>query len=1382
MLSSKWRSSISLFMSFILLFGWIVPFGSHSAYAAQVGVRSAEGTRIATGANHSLLLHANGTVAAWGNNNDGQSDVPMGLTNVIAIDGGSNHSLALKADGSIVAWGTNGQGQTTIPVGAVSGGVAAIAAGGTHSLALLSDGKVVAWGNDTEGQTDVPAGLSDVTAIAAGYESSLALKADGTVVAWGFDSALPIGLNDVVAITAGTYHKLALQSNGKIVAWGNNNEGQTTIPAELAAGGVVAIAAGDHHSLALKADGTVVAWGDNGKGQLNVPAGLNHVVAIRAGWDHSLALQSDGTVVAWGDDHFGQTTVPIGVTSPIKGIQIDGGGIMSLALKSDGTLIGWGSSSNGKLNLPSGIGRLSEVDAGGTHVLALKSDGTVAAWGYNYDGQATVPAGLTDVVAIAAGGTHSLALKSNGTVVGWGNNLSGQAKVPAGLNGVTALAAGEQFSIALKSNGTVVAWGSNSDGQTSVPSGLNGVVAIAAGANFAAALKSDGTVVAWGEDHDNQVKVPAGLKGIVAIAAGARHVLILKSDGTIVAWGDNLEQQTTVPAGLREVVAISAGYSHSLALQADGTVVAWGLNVDGQATVPGNANLSDLTLQEGDFTQSFDPSILDYTYYYDGYSPSSVNVIPTLASTNSSGLYVNNELFPSGAAKTIDLTGAGMDTIIPVRVEPYLQPGQTYTITLTIDSTGPEVQFGTNGQSTSATTAASQVTVTDTQSGVDEPSLQYAWTQSTAVPTGGWIDFDNGDTLIQAIGDGNWYLHIRATDTVGNIVDAVSNRFVLDNTAPTVTVSSSSGGMVNAPFLAQITFSEAVSGLTVEDLAVTNGTASDLVSVSGTTYTAAITPTTSGQAVTVKVVADAAADAVGHSNSESNTLTLLYDTTKPAVTFGGFIDQQQFAVPPTDVSVTLNEAVYWIADGVELDSTNAIPLIRMTKDGDPFSAYTSSYDELTRTFTLSFDDSLEDGDYEVDVAGNVVRNEYANTLDAASAAFTVAIPVITSITSTPDVLSDAGGSTTVAITGTNLTGQTVKVYVDGVEAETATVSGDTIAEATISLPRNTTRTDKSYMVSVYLNGVEVTGLSSMVMVSGAPAPATPIIRSSNAELTALHVKAAGESVELSPAFSPETKAYTAETDAEQIELQAIPANSNAVITLNGTRMTEATTVSLDMGANKLTIMVTTEDGTLKIYTLTINRIDADDHTSTPTPVCTFRDIEHHWANKKICEAAGLGIVEGVDAQTFVPNGYVTRTEFAVMLLRTLQIPINDEAGELSFSDQDTIPLWARSAIQTAVAEGVLTGYTDGTLRPNQVVNRTEMAVMIARAMQWDSTSALNPFFSDDVKIPAWAKTYVEAARKHGILVGRDGNKFQPKGVTSRAEAAVALLRLWEVLN
>jgi hypothetical protein len=122
-------------------------------------------------------LRADGTVVAWGNNAQGETNVPAGLSNVIAIAAGYDDNLALRSDGTVVVWGYNYSGETNVPTGLSN--VVAIAAGGYHFLALRADGTVVAWGLNDYGDGTIPVGLSNVVAIAAGYGHSLALVGSG---------------------------------------------------------------------------------------------------------------------------------------------------------------------------------------------------------------------------------------------------------------------------------------------------------------------------------------------------------------------------------------------------------------------------------------------------------------------------------------------------------------------------------------------------------------------------------------------------------------------------------------------------------------------------------------------------------------------------------------------------------------------------------------------------------------------------------------------------------------------------------------------------------------------------------------------------------------------------------------------------------------------------------------------------------------------------------------------------------------------------------------------------------------------------------------------------------------------------------------------------
>lgn len=240
------------------------------------------------------------TVAAWGNNEFGQTAVPERLDQVKALSAGVWHSLALRNDGSVIAWGLNSSNQSAVP-GELRD-VAMVAAGGLHSLALRATGEVVGWGSDAYGQATPPRLDDPAVAIAAGGSHSLALLIDGTVLAWGANeagqSSVPAGLRNVTAIAAGRFHSVALTGDGKVVCWGENSLGQATVPVGLPP--VEAIAAGFRHTAVVTHQGRVFCWGSNWEGERDVPSGLAKIAEVHAGSGLTVVRDASGNFTAWG--------------------------------------------------------------------------------------------------------------------------------------------------------------------------------------------------------------------------------------------------------------------------------------------------------------------------------------------------------------------------------------------------------------------------------------------------------------------------------------------------------------------------------------------------------------------------------------------------------------------------------------------------------------------------------------------------------------------------------------------------------------------------------------------------------------------------------------------------------------------------------------------------------------------------------------------------------------------------------------------------------------------------------------------------------------------------------------------------------------------------
>jgi hypothetical protein len=110
--------------------GTVVAWGNNCCGQTTVPAGLNGVVAVSAGSYYNLALRVDSTVVSWGS----QTIVPIGLSNVVRIVAGTDSSFAVKADGSVVGWGMNDQGQTDIP--SDLNNVIALAAGAYHVLAL----------------------------------------------------------------------------------------------------------------------------------------------------------------------------------------------------------------------------------------------------------------------------------------------------------------------------------------------------------------------------------------------------------------------------------------------------------------------------------------------------------------------------------------------------------------------------------------------------------------------------------------------------------------------------------------------------------------------------------------------------------------------------------------------------------------------------------------------------------------------------------------------------------------------------------------------------------------------------------------------------------------------------------------------------------------------------------------------------------------------------------------------------------------------------------------------------------------------------------------------------------------------------------------------
>ncbi|MNO27281.1 Endo-1,4-beta-xylanase A precursor [compost metagenome] len=173
----------------------------------------------------------------------------------------------------------------------------------------------------------------------------------------------------------------------------------------------------------------------------------------------------------------------------------------------------------------------------------------------------------------------------------------------------------------------------------------------------------------------------------------------------------------------------------------------------------------------------------------------------------------------------------------------------------------------------------------------------------------------------------------------------------------------------------------------------------------------------------------------------------------------------------------------------------------------------------------------------------------------------------------------------------------------------------------------------------------------------------------------------------------------------------------------------------------------------------------------------FSDIAKHWAKDSIDFAAARGWFTGVDSSTFAPNQTVTRGMLAVILGKMSGAELSAAAV---FTDVASAKYYS-PYVAWAASNGIVQGTGSNTFAPDRAVTREELAVILYNYVKLSklplgnlSTSAA---FADQGQISAWASEAVTTIQGYGMISGKGGNRFDPQGTTTRAEAAAVLKRM-----
>jgi len=173
----------------------------------------------------------------------------------------------------------------------------------------------------------------------------------------------------------------------------------------------------------------------------------------------------------------------------------------------------------------------------------------------------------------------------------------------------------------------------------------------------------------------------------------------------------------------------------------------------------------------------------------------------------------------------------------------------------------------------------------------------------------------------------------------------------------------------------------------------------------------------------------------------------------------------------------------------------------------------------------------------------------------------------------------------------------------------------------------------------------------------------------------------------------------------------------------------------------------------------------------PVEKVYFKDLENYaWAKEAINALAESEIINGKGDMLYCPQDFVTREEFASILVKAFDI----KKGEKEATFADVVSgAWYENNVKLAASAGIVTGKGDGSFGIGEKITRQDMAVMIARAKNLISENTTERF-ADDAEISDYAKMSVYAAKNAGIISGVGDNTFNPQGFATRAETAMVV--------
>ena len=182
-------------------------------------------------------------------------------------------------------------------------------------------------------------------------------------------------------------------------------------------------------------------------------------------------------------------------------------------------------------------------------------------------------------------------------------------------------------------------------------------------------------------------------------------------------------------------------------------------------------------------------------------------------------------------------------------------------------------------------------------------------------------------------------------------------------------------------------------------------------------------------------------------------------------------------------------------------------------------------------------------------------------------------------------------------------------------------------------------------------------------------------------------------------------------------------------------------------------------------------------------VVTYTDVTSgDWFYDGVQYVSNQGIMNGVGDNLFAPNNETTRAQLVTMLYRLEGQPALGDNLDYPFSDV-AADSWYGSAVYWAREHGIVTGVSETTFAPNEVLTREQMAAILYRYAQYKgydvTASADLSGYTDAEEIMTYAQPAMAWANAAGLIGGTRATTLSPAGSAVRGQVATILMRFME---